>query len=75
MHDFSDSLVEKTDDILEFSARKKYEFVAIHPFIDRNGRMSRLIWNYFLLREGYPLVSIDIHDRLRYIESLQEMDA
>lgn len=75
MHDFSDSLVEKPDDILEFSARKKYEFVAIHPFIDGNGRMSRLIWNYFLLREGYPLVSIDIHDRLRYIESLQEMDA
>ena len=74
MENFVTSLSEIEDDILIFSAMKKYEFLAIHPFIDGNGRTSRLIWNYFLLKNGYPLSYIDIAERTQYISSLQKMD-
>ena len=34
------------------------ELVRIHPFIDRNGRTSRLLMNLYLLRNGYTLVTL-----------------
>lgn len=39
-----------------------FEFLAIHPFTDGNGRLSRALTNLLLLRSGYdyiPYVSLD----------------
>ena len=39
-----------------------FEFLAIHPFIDGNGRLSRALTNLLLLRAGYayvPYVSLE----------------
>lgn len=39
-----------------------FEFLAIHPFKDGNGRLSRILTNLLLLRSGYsyvPYVSLD----------------
>ncbi len=39
-----------------------FEFLAIHPFSDGNGRISRALTNFLLLRAGYsyiPYVSLD----------------
>ena len=39
-----------------------FEFLAIHPFSDGNGRVSRALTNLLLLRAGYsyvPYVSLD----------------
>ena len=39
-----------------------FEFLAIHPFIDGNGRLSRALTNLFLLQSGYsyvPYVSLE----------------
>lgn len=34
------------------------ELVRVHPFIDGNGRTSRLLMNLYLLRNGYTLVNL-----------------
>lgn len=47
-------------------------FVSIHPFIDGNGRVSRLIMNLVLMRAGFPIAIVAKEDRLRYYDALEE---
>lgn len=46
-------------------------FVTIHPFIDGNGRVARLILNLMLMRYGYPIAIITKADRSRYYDALE----
>ena len=39
-------------------------FLAIHPFYDGNGRLSRLITTWLLLREGYDWVQYTSHEKV-----------
>lgn len=45
-------------DPVSFSTKYCHEFVNIHPFLDGNGRMCRLILNTLLLKYGGNLVCI-----------------
>lgn len=58
---------------VEFSAEIHERLVTIHPFVDGNGRTSRLIMNLILLQNGYPITIIesDEKDRLEYYDSLE----
>lgn len=47
-------------------------FVGIHPFIDGNGRTSRLLLNLELMKDGYPPTVIRVENRLAYYESLDK---
>jgi Fic/DOC family len=47
------------------------ELVTIHPFIDGNGRLARLLMNYALLAAGYPWVTIRTDERLPYFRALE----
>jgi len=43
---------------VEFCAKAHKDFVFIHPFIDGNGRLARLLMNLILLQEGYNIAVI-----------------
>jgi Fic family protein len=47
-------------------------FVTIHPFIDGNGRVARLLMNLILMRHGFPIAIISKEDRMRYYDALEE---
>lgn len=57
---------------IELAAWTHAEFVRIHPFIDGNGRISRLIMNYQLMINGFLPVSIAKENRLEYYNALEE---
>ncbi|MBP3461579.1 MAG: Fic family protein [Bacilli bacterium] len=48
------------------------ELVKIHPFVDGNGRTSRLLMNLDLMNSGYNPVIIKKEDRLKYYEALDK---
>lgn len=59
-----------TMDEIEIAAWTHAEFVRIHPFPDGNGRTSRLIMNYQLMKNEFLPVSIKAENRLDYYNLL-----
>ncbi len=44
--------------------------IALHPFVDGNGRTSRLLLNFELMKNGYPPTVIRKENRLAYYQAL-----
>ena len=58
---------------VELAVIFSYRFVCIHPFLDGNGRTSRIIMNYVLRLNGFISVSIDpSKNKKEYYDALQE---
>ena len=64
--------IQKSNHPVVAAAFIHLRFVQIHPFVDGNGRVARLIMNFILLKKGYPIVVIPPSLRLDYIRSLEE---
>ena len=56
------------------AAEMHERLVTIHPFIDGNGRTSRLVMNLILLKHGYAIANIkgDATSRLAYYNALEK---
>lgn len=50
----------------------KVKFVKIHPFRDGNGRTSRILLNYMLVRNGFPTVTIRGRQKDKYFEAMNQ---
>lgn len=55
---------------VERAARVHADFVKIHPFVDGNGRLSRLLMNLELMKAGFPATVLPVSRRLEYYETL-----
>jgi Fic family protein len=57
------------------AALAHHRLVALHPFIDGNGRTARLLMNLLLMRDGYPPTIILRVNRGQYYRVLAQADA
>lgn len=55
-------------------ARLHLTFENIHPFVDGNGRIGRILNNYLLIREGFVPMNIKFIDRQKYYDAFKEFD-
>lgn len=56
------------------AAEMHQRLVTIHPFVDGNGRTSRLVMNLILLQHGYVIANIkgDFDSRMNYYQALED---
>ncbi|KAJ5808388.1 hypothetical protein N7474_009657 [Penicillium riverlandense] len=68
--DLKEAVDDGTIDAIALAAKYTHIFANIHPFIDGNGRMCRLILNALLIKLGSVLVCIgeDETDRSTYLD-------
>jgi len=62
-------------ELVEALAGLHARFEQIHPFLDGNGRVGRLLLNLMLVRLGYPPTIIYKADRERYLAALRRADS
>lgn len=55
-----------------FAAKLHKEFVFIHPFVDGNGRVARLLMNVALMQAGYIIAIVPPLRRADYINALEK---
>ncbi len=62
------------DNVIKRIARFHLTFEHIHPFVDGNGRIGRVLNNYLLIREGHVPINIKFIDRSLYYDAFAEFD-
>ncbi len=57
------------------AAEMHERLVSVHPFIDGNGRTSRLVMNVILMQHGFPITYLkgDDTNRLKYYSTLEKV--
>lgn len=65
-------LAESPAHPVEQAALVHLDLVGIHPFVDGNGRTSRLLMNLILMKQGYFPAIILKNDRKRYHDTLDK---
>lgn len=66
--------VQDAGNIIKRISRLHLTFESIHPFVDGNGRIGRVMNNYLLIREGYVPINIAFLDRSTYYSAFVAFD-
>lgn len=64
------SKVNQVYEINELAFLAHYQLVTIHPFVDGNGRSSRLLMNYIQAFHQLPMTVVFVEDRRECIEAI-----
>jgi Fic family protein len=56
---------------VELASLVHLKLVTVHPFADGNGRISRLIMNFILHRNRFPMLNIAYQNRSSYYNALE----
>lgn len=56
---------------VELAALVHLKFVSIHPFTDGNGRISRIMMNFVLHKNKFPMLDISYSNRASYYTALE----
>ena len=64
-------LLKNENDSSVRSVLGHFVFVYIHPYMDGNGRMARLLMNVMLASGGYPWTIIPVERRKEYMSALE----
>lgn len=59
---------------IELASLFHYRYIRIHPFDDGNGRISRLLVNFILLRANYPMIIVRSDEKDKYLDTLNTCD-
>lgn len=63
-----------SENIINKISKFHLTFENIHPFVDGNGRIGRVLNNYLLIREGYVPINIKFIERDKYYDAFSEFD-
>ncbi len=64
--------VEQEHHFLVAGARLHLDTVVIHPFFDGNGRTSRFLLDYVLLKHNHPLFVHKVEDKPAYFQAIRD---
>lgn len=70
MENFVTDLKKFDGDVFMKSVIAHFATALIQPFYDANKRLSRLLMNFVLLQNNYPLFSIPVKIRKQYIDAM-----
>ncbi|MHA1916955.1 MAG: Fic family protein [Candidatus Ranarchaeia archaeon] len=59
---------------VELGAILHNKLVRIHPFADGNGRTSRVVMNWILMKNKFPMFYIDQRDKIKYYDVIEDGD-
>lgn len=63
---------KKTMHAFELAVIFSMKFVSIHPFVDGNGRVSRILMNFILQKKGYPWINVYNKQRQKYLNVVRK---
>ncbi|MCJ7697560.1 MAG: Fic family protein [Thermoplasmata archaeon] len=59
---------------IELGAILHNKLVRLHPFSDGNGRTSRVVMNWILMKYKFPVFYVELRDKIHYYEAIEEGD-
>lgn len=72
MKKYFDIINDDSNDLYYNIAFSHLQLMKIHPFLDGNGRLARIVLNYMLLKNGLKPITINYYNKEQYFDMLED---